>query len=148
MELDFRSKIDTPTYYASSRILAKKEDINRRLRGNQLSLLCCMSGKSKNNQFSCMLFDGREFQKGKLLVVAEGIEFESNNGIFSRKMNLMIPKSDILNIEKKNEVSPLYSNAIAILTDMGEIIVANFENPEVVAGLMHSRFERREVGTN
>jgi|JI6StandDraft_1071083.scaffolds.fasta_scaffold04652_6 hypothetical protein len=55
---------------------------------------------------------------GNLLVFSEGIEYESSNGIFSKKIRLMVPRSDILNVEKR-EVSSLYSNAILIATEMG-----------------------------
>lgn len=99
-QLDFRSKIDTPTYCNSNRILAKKEDIHQRI-GSQ-RILCCFSGKqTRKNQFECQLLYTSEFMKGAMLVVAEGVEFESNNGIFSKKVKLMIPKSDILNAEKR-----------------------------------------------
>ena len=59
----------------------------------------------------------------------------------------MIPKSDILNIEKR-EVSPLYSNAILIVTEMGEVTLANFEKPDVVVGLLHHRFQRKDVAVS
>lgn len=69
-EVDFRSKIDTPTYCTSSRILARKEDIHQRLGGFQPSLLCCMAGKhSRKNEFECTLLNKGEFIKGNLLVV-------------------------------------------------------------------------------
>jgi len=139
-EIDFRSKIDTPTYCTSSRILARKEDIHQRMAGSQSSVFCCLAGKqSRRNEFSCLLFDGKEFIKGNLLVASEGVEFESDNGLFSKKVRLMIPKSDILSVDKR-EVTPLYSNAVIVATEMGEITLANFENPDIAVSLLHSRF--------